>query len=87
VETSITDENHTGDHSRPGRGHYWLLGIPFIWQLALAPVVNSVVIRGCPIPFPMLWQMIGIVLSSAVIAVVFCIDKRKEAAHFGGPRV
>jgi hypothetical protein len=65
-----------GGTPRRGRAHYWLFGVPFVWQLALAPYVNDVVIPGCPIPFPMLWQMIGIVLTSAIIAVVFRIDQR-----------
>lgn len=66
---------------RRSRTHYWLLVVPFVWQLALAPYVNDVVIRGCPIPFPMLWQMMGVVLTSATIAVVFRIDQRSEAAR------
>jgi Protein of unknown function (DUF3311) len=65
---------------RRGRAHYWLLLIPFVWQLALAPYVNRIVIRGCPIPFPMLWQMVGIVWASAALAVVYRIDRRDGGA-------
>jgi len=75
--------NETGASGSPRRSrtHYWLLVVPFVWQLALAPYVNDVVIRGCPIPFPMLWQMLGIVLASVTIAVVFRIDQRDPPAH------
>ena len=50
-----------------------------VWQLALAPAINGVVVPGLPIPFPMLWQMMGVVLTSIIIAVVFAIDRRQEA--------
>ncbi len=59
--------------------HRLLLFVPFVWQLALAPAINGVVVPGLPIPFPMLWQMIGVVLTSIIIAVVFTIDRRQEA--------
>jgi hypothetical protein len=65
---------------RRSRAHYWLFAAPFVWQLALAPYVNDVVIPGSPIPFPMLWQMVGIVLTSAIIAVVFRIDQRSAGS-------
>jgi Protein of unknown function (DUF3311) len=78
-------EKRANDPPRPSRAHYWLFVVPFVWQLALAPYVNGVVIRGCPIPFAMLWQMIGVVLSSAIIAVVFRIDRRAEAAQLDDP--
>ena len=78
----MCSEKKAGDLPRRSRGHYWLLAVPFVWQLALAPYVNDVVIRGCPIPFPMLWQMIGVVLASVTIGVVFRIDQRDETAQF-----
>jgi Protein of unknown function (DUF3311) len=81
----MSSETRANDRPRPGRAHYWLLVVPFVWQLALAPLVNHVVIRECPIPFPMLWQMLGVVLASVTIAAVFRIDERKEAALFDGP--
>ena len=77
----MSSEKRAGDPPRRNCGHYWLLVVPFVWQLALAPYVNDVVIRGCPIPFPMLWQMIGVVLASGTIAVVFRIDERDKTAH------
>jgi len=33
----------------------------------------------------MLWQMIGVVLASAIIAAVFWIDRRAETAQLGDP--
>jgi hypothetical protein len=55
--------------------HRWLLVIPFIWQVALIPVVNDVRAAPLNIPFPMLWQMLGIVATTVVIAVVFRLDR------------
>jgi hypothetical protein len=85
----MSDEKAGGpqahDPPRRRRALYWLLALPFVWQLALAPLVNDVVIRGCPIPFPMLWQMIGVVLASATIAAVYRIDQRDEAAQVDDP--
>jgi hypothetical protein len=79
------DERKAGDLPPRRRVHYGLLAIPFVWQLALAPYVNGIVIRGCPIPFPMLWQMLGVVLASTIIAIVFHIDRRMESAQTNDP--
>ena len=73
-------ENSVRDRVSKIKWHYTLFTLPFVWQLAMAPVVNGVIIRQLPIPFPMLWQMIGVVLSSAVIAVVYRIDRLNDAA-------
>jgi hypothetical protein len=53
-----------------------LLVLPFGWQLALAPAVNDIPYAPMHIPFPMIWQMLGIVFASAVIALVFRLDRR-----------
>ena len=77
--------------------HRWLLVLPFVWQIGLVPVVNDVDLAPLHIPFPMLWQLVGIVVTSAVVAVVFRLDRRagveREEAEFlaatgdGGPAV
>ncbi|MDR6410344.1 DUF3311 domain-containing protein [Paraburkholderia sp. 22099] len=72
-----------------GNPHYryrWLLVIPFIWQAGLAPVVNHVSWSPLGLPFPMLWQMAGIVLTSLLIGLVFMLDRahgveQEEAAY------
>ncbi|GAA1697263.1 DUF3311 domain-containing protein [Fodinicola feengrottensis] len=58
----------------------WLLVLPFIWQLALAPAVNNVRYAPFNIPFPMLWQLLGVVFASVVIGVVFWLDQRSGVA-------
>ncbi len=58
------------------RLHRWLLVLPFVWQVGLIPVVNDVSYAPLHIPFPMLWQMLGVVFTSVVIAVVFVLDRR-----------
>ncbi|HWT19720.1 MAG TPA: DUF3311 domain-containing protein [Variovorax sp.] len=57
-------------------GHRWLLAFPFVWQAGLAPVVNDIAATPFGMPFPMFWQMAGIVLTSVVIAIVFRLDAR-----------
>jgi hypothetical protein len=77
------------DSSRPGssatdasrgaperRLHRVLLFVPFVWQAALAPVVNDVAWRPWGLPFPMAWQMAGVVLTTLVIGAVYAIDRR-----------
>lgn len=60
----------------PARLTYrWLLAIPFVWQAALAPAINEVAWAPFGLPFPMLWQMVGIVLTSVLIAIVFRLDR------------
>jgi hypothetical protein len=81
----MSSEKRAAGPPRRSRAHYWLFGVPFVWQLALAPYVNDIVIPGCPLPFPMLWQMSGVVLTSAIIATVFSIDRRASAAGLDDP--
>ncbi|HEX4251538.1 MAG TPA: DUF3311 domain-containing protein [Pseudonocardia sp.] len=66
--------------------HRWLLVVPFVWQVGLVPVVNDVDLAPLHIPFPMCWQLLGIVVTSVVVAVVFRLDRRagveREEAEF-----
>lgn len=68
------------------RPHLWLLTIPFIWQVALVPVVNDIAATPFGMPFPMVWQILGIIVSTLVIATVFHLDNKagldKEEAEF-----
>ncbi|WP_037062585.1 DUF3311 domain-containing protein [Pseudonocardia acaciae] len=78
--------------SSPARrsvAHRWLLAVPFGWQVLMVPVVNDVEVTVLHIPFPMFWQMLGIVLASVVIGVVFRLDRaagveREEAEFLAG---
>jgi hypothetical protein len=56
--------------------HRWLLLAPFAWQVGLAPLVNDVAARPFGLPFPMAWQMAGIVLTSVAIGLVYWLDQR-----------
>lgn len=60
------------------RGHRWLLLIPFLWQVGMVPFVNDIAWRPFSLPFPMVWQMAGIVVTSIVIAIVYAIDERVD---------
>ncbi len=59
---------------RPRLWHRWCLAFPFVWQAGLAPFVNDIAFRPLGMPFPMAWQMVGVVLTSVVIAWVFRRD-------------
>jgi hypothetical protein len=61
--------------------HRWLLLVPFVWQVGLIPVVNDVPLRPFSLPFPMAWQMLGILVTTVVIGIVFAIDRRQDAMH------
>jgi hypothetical protein len=66
----------TGSPGHPVRRHHrWLLVIPFLWQACLAPAVNDIAMRPFGLPFPMVWQMVGIVVASLVIGLVFRLDR------------
>ena len=53
-----------------------LLILPFIWQLALAPMANTVSWRPMGLPFAMAWQLAGIGFATAVIALRYCLERR-----------
>ena len=69
------------------RRHRWLLLLPFAWQVALVPLVDDVALRPFSLPFPMVWQMAGIVLTTIVVGVVFLIDRRIDAAQGFEPEI
>ncbi|GAA1314505.1 hypothetical protein GCM10009610_35900 [Pseudonocardia xinjiangensis] len=39
-------------------------------------MVNDVRFAPLHIPFPMVWQMLGIVLTTVVVSIVFVLDRR-----------
>lgn len=65
------------------RRHRWLLLIPFLWQIGGIPLVNDIAWRPFSLPFPMVWQMAGIVITSLIIAIIFSIDR--DHPEFEGP--
>lgn len=58
--------------------HRWLLVLPFVWQIGMVPLVNDIAWRPFGLPFPMAWQMAGVIFASAIIAIVHALDKRAE---------
>ncbi len=63
------------------RWHLALLLIPFGWQVALVPLVNDVKLAWFGVPFPMVWQMLGIVVATIALGIVFRIDRKRDAAE------
>ena len=75
----MSQETETLSATSPvSRRHRWLLLIPFLWQIVAVPVVNDVAWRHFSLPFPMVWQMTGILVTSAIIAFIFAIDRRQK---------
>lgn len=72
--------------ARRSLAHRWLLVLPFGWQVALVPAVNGVTFTVWSVPFPMFWQMLGIVVTSIVVGIVFRLDRAagvdREEADF-----
>lgn len=56
--------------------YLWLLCLPFVWQLGLAPLANEITWKPFGLPFPMAWQMAGVVFSSLLFALVFQLDRK-----------
>lgn len=65
-----------------------LLLLPFLWQLGLAPIANGMEWRPFGLPFPMIWQMLGILFATGVIALRYRLDSRddRERTDAGEPR-
>jgi hypothetical protein len=63
---------------KPSRRHRLLLLIPFIWQIGCVPLVNDVALQPFGLPFPMVWQMAGVLVATACIALVRHLDIRAE---------
>ncbi|PEQ13579.1 hypothetical protein B2G71_04410 [Novosphingobium sp. PC22D] len=63
--------------------HRWLLLLPFLWQVGAVPLVNDIAWRPFSLPFPMVWQMLGILFTTAIIAVVFALDEKAERGDSG----
>ena len=61
--------------------HHFLLVVPFIWQLGFAAWANGVQWRPFELPFQMVWQMAGVVISSAVIGLMFWLDHSRSDAR------
>lgn len=70
---------------RVSRRHRWLLVVPFVWQVGLAPAVNDVAWQPWSLPFPMVWQMAGVVLTTIVIAIVYALDRRIDGDAESAP--
>lgn len=56
--------------------HRWLLILPFVWQVALIPLVNGIAWRPLGLPFPLVWQLAGVVFATLIIALVHRLDRR-----------
>lgn len=63
-------------HRRPIRFHWFLLIIPYTWDVLLIPWVNTIRFQPLGMPFLFLWMLCGIIVTSLTIAIIHQIDKR-----------
>lgn len=67
---------HDLEGSSPLQRADWLLVLPFIWQLGFAPWANEVGWTPLGLPFAMVWQMMGILFATAVLALRYWLDRK-----------
>jgi hypothetical protein len=67
---------HAARYQEPALKHRWLLVLPFLWQIGLVPAVNDIAWRPFGLPFPLVWQLAGVVFASLIIALVHALDQR-----------
>jgi Protein of unknown function (DUF3311) len=58
-----------------------LLAIPFVWQVGLLPWSNRVEWRPVGLPFVMVWQMLGVLITTASLAAIYHLDGALEEDH------
>jgi hypothetical protein len=72
--------NRAGDR-HPRRWHWLLLTVPFLWCLVAVPWAGAIgVIDGGPfgqVPFLLVWMVLGVIVGSAAIGVVYAIDSAR----------
>ena len=67
------------------RAYHWLAALPVAAMLGGVPFANRVEPYLFGLPFLMAWILICVVLTSAAMAVVYRLDRRREAPE-GGAR-
>lgn len=73
--------SETSQDTRTLRAHHALMLLPFIWHLALAPLINDVRWQPWGLPFAMVWQMAGILVTSLIIGTVYRLDREPRPAR------
>ncbi|UOF88987.1 DUF3311 domain-containing protein [Fodinisporobacter ferrooxydans] len=54
---------------------YWIfLLVPYIWDVLLIPFINTSKIHPFGIPFLLLWMLLGVIVVSIFIGVVYYLD-------------
>ncbi|MDE3052736.1 MAG: DUF3311 domain-containing protein [Gemmatimonadota bacterium] len=67
------------------RAYHWLAALPVVGMLGGVPFANRVQPYLFGLPFLMAWILIWVVLTSAAMAVVYRLDRRRERRE-GGAR-
>ncbi|KFK95695.1 MULTISPECIES: DUF3311 domain-containing protein [unclassified Serratia (in: enterobacteria)] len=66
---------HSIHYRKIKRPHLWMLCLPFLWQVAAVPWANAIHYTPLGLPFPLVWQMLGVIFSSIIFAVIFHLDR------------
>ncbi|HEX4205456.1 MAG TPA: DUF3311 domain-containing protein [Ktedonobacteraceae bacterium] len=61
---------------RTFKPHWFLLVVPYAWDILLIPWINTIHVHLFGIPFLFLWMLCGIVVTSLSIVIVYQLDKR-----------
>lgn len=70
--------NEAEPKARSSTLHRWLLVLPFVWQVAAVPWANGVRDTIFSMPFLMVWQMAGVLFSTAIIGLVYRLDRKQS---------
>lgn len=68
--------NPPGPRSR-SRWHWLLLFVPFAWCVAAVPWANTIRYAFGHVPFLLVWMIAGVLVGSAMIGIVYAIDRRR----------
>ncbi|WP_233885148.1 DUF3311 domain-containing protein [Paraburkholderia flagellata] len=64
---------------------YWLAALPFIGIYSGGTLAATTTFL-FGLPFLLVWNLIWMVATAAILAIIYCLDTRDEAAHAGAGR-
>lgn len=62
---------------RRRRRHWLLLTVPYVWCIAAIGLVDRVPYVFGRVPFLLVWMVLGVLVGTAAIGIVFWIDRRR----------
>ena len=77
---------HAAGVARPARAYHWLAAVPALCLLGGIPFANRLEPFVLGLPFLLFWILLWVVLTSAVMGLIYTLDER-AARRSGGPDV